>query len=592
MKRLSQTTIRARILAAMLLAGGVPLLLITGQSLHCAREGILVIQAQHLATSLSKHRVGLDTWLEERANGLRQISRCPTLQNVLATPEDDRNRALIRSYLDEVLVGQPFLQSLGVFDTDLRVLVQGSDSHHHGVDLLDDDLVRQLRDATEVVVSQYHHDHGQGDMAVHMGYPIPGERQGSVAGYLVASVTFHHVVAALHQAPPGHTLRTFVLSDSGRYISVPEGMAEQLGEVADLPASLRAGGLSGLEAYRDHRGHKVLGMSLPLESLGWRLLVQMDEQEALGTLYFLMRRATMSMVVVALLILVLSLVVARFLARPFQQLTGFCDAIAAGSSQRQLPDVTGREARELACAFEQMLAELDAGRDELVQAGSLAAVGELTASVVHEMRNPLNTISMNLEALHGKLTDDPRLGELYDLATRQTRRLQDMLNSLLSFGSPVQLERREWDLRDILGELAEDLAPAAAAQNVALQVEVGPAPVCARVDREHFYRTVVNLVENAVQAQPEGGEVRVGLERVADACVVTVQDHGPGIPPGMHDKVFRPFFTTRADGTGLGLSIVKKIVSLHGGTVDFVPGPDGTGTTCNLRIPDSPRGTP
>ncbi|MDH4332508.1 MAG: ATP-binding protein [Desulfobulbaceae bacterium] len=227
----------------------------------------------------------------------------------------------------------------------------------------------------------------------------------------------------------------------------------------------------------------------------------------------------------------------------------------------------------------------------VAKTASLAAIGELTSSIAHEMRNPLSSIKMNTKAIQQKLGDeDPTFAELAEITCHQSLRLETMLNDLLSYGKPLQLNL-SWSTFPAL--MQETLvAVAQEKKNKGVMVEINnnlgdDLPLL--VDEELFTRAFSNLVLNAIQWSPQDGTVQVIARLSSQAeqkkqVVILVRDSGPGINPEKIGRLFQPFFTTREGGTGLGLANVRKIIEYHGGTVTGENIPSG-GAVFTIFLP-------
>jgi signal transduction histidine kinase len=240
---------------------------------------------------------------------------------------------------------------------------------------------------------------------------------------------------------------------------------------------------------------------------------------------------------------------------------------------------------------------LTRAQDQLVQRERLAALGELSAVVAHEVRNPLGVIFNSMSSLRkllGPVQGD--LALLLQIVSEEADRLNRIVGDLLSFtrGAVPQLEPS--DLRDLVGamvEIARISTPDLPELAVELEVEPGLTPVL--LDARLFRQALLNIVLNAIQAMPRGGKltvrVKTGRLKGQRAALLEVSDTGPGIPPALQGRIFEPFFTTKATGTGLGLAVVKRIVEDHRGEVRVDSQP-GLGTTFTLVLPHPEEGTP
>jgi PAS domain S-box-containing protein len=221
-------------------------------------------------------------------------------------------------------------------------------------------------------------------------------------------------------------------------------------------------------------------------------------------------------------------------------------------------------------------------QQELVASQSLAAVGELAATVAHEIKNPLAGISGAIQILaEGTSPADPRRSIMKEILD-QIERLDRTVRDLLHFARPAVPSKEDVDLGDSVQRAWTLLAAQPAAAGIRFTVE-GAAGVRVGADPQLLHQVWVNLFQNAVEAMPRGGDLSVRVRDRAPA-VVEVTDTGGGIDPEQVEKIFKPFFTTKTRGTGLGLPITRKIVQAHGGRVWVERGNAGT-TTFFVEMP-------
>jgi signal transduction histidine kinase len=204
---------------------------------------------------------------------------------------------------------------------------------------------------------------------------------------------------------------------------------------------------------------------------------------------------------------------------------------------------------------------------EMLRAEQLSAVGQLAASVAHEVRNPLTAIKLLVEAglrgpKRGPLTDDD-----LEVIHGEVVRLEQTVQSFLDFARPPAPRRQGCDLREVLGQAADLVRARARHQGVTLDVRCPAVPVPADVDRGQFSTVLVNLFLNALDAMPAGGRLDVDLRPEPNGILVRVADTGPGLPVEMAGRLFTPFASTKPTGTGLGLSICRRVVEEHGGQI-------------------------
>jgi len=230
-------------------------------------------------------------------------------------------------------------------------------------------------------------------------------------------------------------------------------------------------------------------------------------------------------------------------------------------------------------------AELARTQAQLVQRERLAALGELAAVVAHEVRNPLGVIFNSLGALRRQVRPDGDAPMLLQIVGEEADRLNRMVGDLLDFARPSKPSIRPEPIAHLLEEVlqsARAAAGGAAPIQVVHEVEEGLPPVPA--DARQLRQALVNVVQNALQAMAGGGKLTVRARREGRAVVLEIADTGPGVPGHLREKVFEPFYTTRATGTGLGLAVVRRVAADHRGTASVENGPTG-GAVFTLRLP-------
>ena len=220
-------------------------------------------------------------------------------------------------------------------------------------------------------------------------------------------------------------------------------------------------------------------------------------------------------------------------------------------------------------------------RDELVRNQSLAAVGELAATVAHEIKNPLAGISGAIQVLQDAIPVEDQRRSVVSEILDQIKRLDNTVRDLLDFARPTTLDRHDIKLAESLGQAWSLLAPQPAASKVTFDLE-GSDGVRISADPQCLHQVWVNLFQNAIEAMPDGGDLTVRV-RTGERTVIAVADTGKGVKAEEEKKIFNPFFSTKTRGSGLGLAISRKIVEAHGGTIRFESFP-GKGTTVTVEI--------
>jgi len=222
---------------------------------------------------------------------------------------------------------------------------------------------------------------------------------------------------------------------------------------------------------------------------------------------------------------------------------------------------------------------------ELELSRRMAAIGRLTSGVGHEVKNPINAIVVHLELLKTKLGEasGPAVRHLEVIDT-EIHRLDRVVQMLVDFSRPVELDLREQDLRTVIGDVLSLATAELSTRNVKLISRLPLAPVVANVDADLLKQAVLNVILNGAQAMPNGGNLEVVLEEDRRAALLRIADEGTGIPDEIREKIFDLYFTTKTDGSGIGLAMTYRILQLHHGSIE-VQSNTGRGTEFRLRIP-------
>jgi len=230
--------------------------------------------------------------------------------------------------------------------------------------------------------------------------------------------------------------------------------------------------------------------------------------------------------------------------------------------------------------------------DQLRRAERLSTLGELSAILAHEIRNPLASIRGTAEILLEEGTSAASKGEFLGILVKESDRLNRVVEDFLRMARPDPISKIPCDLNEELGNMIILLSAEARASEVSLQLAPSPLPQFTG-DGQKLRQAFMNLILNGIQASPVGGRVDIStlFDRESGSIVIRFSDKGPGISPEAIGRIFEPFFTTKGNGTGLGLPITKKIIEGHGGTLEVESEPD-SGATFKVLLPVSRVTTP
>ena len=208
---------------------------------------------------------------------------------------------------------------------------------------------------------------------------------------------------------------------------------------------------------------------------------------------------------------------------------------------------------------------------QLIRSGRLQALGELTAGLAHEIKNPLASLKGSAEIIADEIPDTSSRRKMVDIHAKELDRLNDLLERFLNFARPRSFEVTNLDLCDIVSKTITLTSSQAGRNHIQIKWSRPQEALSVHGDREKLSQVLLNLILNAIQASPDHGEIEVECGRETKGkhsfIFLEIKDNGPGIPDDLQEKIFNPFFTTKESGTGLGLSIASRIVDEHNGFI-------------------------
>src|SRR5947199_1107988 len=255
----------------------------------------------------------------------------------------------------------------------------------------------------------------------------------------------------------------------------------------------------------------------------------------------------------------------RQLSRPIDELVGWTRLIRRRMPLPAGPPIHGApEFEALRQALRELATALDQARDKELEAERLRAFREVARRVAHEIKNPLTAMRIGVDQLRRSGGQaDSRTATAVDVLASETERLDRLAKEFAEFGRLPEGPKSEVELVELLVDLAKSAVPPAIA--VTVRANGGPCTLLGQYDP--LRRAFANLLRNAAEAMGGHGPIEVGVAKDGQGVLVTIADHGPGIPEEQRQRVFEPYFTTKQDGTGLGLALVRQTIEAHNGTI-------------------------
>jgi len=416
-------------------------------------------------------------------------------------------------------------------------------------------------------------------------------------GIVVIDVDFDAIRTVVRNIQVGEKGYAFLVDREGRILAHPQfaPYAHELGtypdpSISDLVRRMITGSI-GWMGYHYGKEAKLAAFA-PIAGMGWSLAVTNPKSEFRKEASLIQTRVLQ----VVLLILALAVIgvslLSYYMLKPVRDLVSATHRIAGGDLSQEIPVRSRDELGDLTSAFNRMVRNLARIQNELVRSEKLISLGRLSAGVAHEIRNPLNAMKGAIVLLRKRRSDDALIQEYTGLLSEEMDRLNAFVTDFLTFARQSEPKRVPTDINRIILSAQGLFEEQARQQSIVFHNNLDPDMPPLLVDPHQMEQVVINLMVNAMDAMPQGGEVRfsTGLSREgmppdgpAEAKIV-IRDTGVGIPKSELNSVFDPFFSTKDDGTGLGLPLSLGIVESHGGTIQIVSR-EGWGTRLTIAWP-------
>ncbi|MCE5194265.1 MAG: HAMP domain-containing protein [Nitrospiraceae bacterium] len=277
--------------------------------------------------------------------------------------------------------------------------------------------------------------------------------------------------------------------------------------------------------------------------------------------------------------------------KPIQDVVSAAKRIAAGDLHQTLNETRKDEIGDLTDSFNFMIGKLREQRNmenKLREAEHLSGIGQLSRSIAHEIRNPLNFISLSIDHIKEKYSparnnDSKQFNSLIENIKKEIHRLNKLIEDFLVYGKPLRLNLKKVQIDSILNDIIEIIWAKAEAENIKIIKNYKSIPVV-NIDPELIKTCLFNVILNAFQSMPKGGKLTIKTENIKNMLIIAISDTGMGISADNSQKVFEPFFTTKRNGLGLGLATTKRVIEEHNGKADL-QSEINKGTTVIITLP-------
>lgn len=300
-----------------------------------------------------------------------------------------------------------------------------------------------------------------------------------------------------------------------------------------------------------------------------------------------MRKRILATLIIFLCGFVVTVWLSSRYTRPIRRVVDSARAVASGDLDISLPIKEHDEIGDLKRNFNQMvkkLKEFRALEERWREIEHLSTIGDLSRSIAHEIRNPLNFISLSVDHLSGQIENENQI-KLLNSIKEEVKRLDSLISNFLAYGKPLNLNRKSTDILKLIDDTLSLVEARAEKTGIRIIKEYPVETLTVKIAPELIKTCLINIFQNAFHAMPEGGTMRISVEKPNQEIIISVKDTGVGVDDSIQEKVFEPFFTTRPRGVGLGLALTKRVVEEHGGRVKFVS-KKGAGSTFTIILPE------
>lgn len=422
-----------------------------------------------------------------------------------------------------------------------------------------------------------------------------------VVGILYAVVDLKAMWDLVDQNKVGETGEAFIFDHEGVYIAHSDRKnvyQKKIFSRQDIIEKIMQSE-SGQIIYTTDEDVEMVAAYAPIRGYGWGAMLQQPTLEAFEPAHRMRFRMTQFLIISVILAFIIAYFYSLWIVKPVNQLVAGIDKFSRGDLDHRIAKVTDDEIGTLAENFNEMAERLTEFQNKLKRTEVLQTLAKLAAILSHEIRNPLNSMVINMQILKRELAKDQinkdRVEKFYGVLASEIKRVDQLVSDFLLIARPPKLEKTEAAINIILDDVLTTLIAESLGKGVRIERNYGKEAVKANIDVSKMRQVFINLSQNAIQAMPGGGKLSVSIKEGASGfksknpalkkvVQISFEDTGHGIRKRDLGKVFNFYYTTKDNGSGLGLAIVQQIVDEHQGEI-LVKSTVGKGTSFTIYLP-------
>jgi signal transduction histidine kinase len=405
-----------------------------------------------------------------------------------------------------------------------------------------------------------------------------------VRGVLVGHVNLSSIYELMDQKlGVSETTDAFLLDSALRFITPGKSGTDRLLEshLAATPLIKHLKEEFWVDQYKNYSGQSVLGTAHKIPGRQWYVVVERDIEEVRRPVATAKKAIFAAAAGLIIILIVPTYFLSRSITRPLLILVEDAQKIAQGQFNHPFTIPKGTvEVQFLAREFDKMRAKIAAFQERLIErleeserkridSERLAAIGTLASTMAHEIRNPLNAMSLLLTRLSLAMRSGAKPEAIVKDLRGEITRLDRLVSDILDFAKPLQLSLQELNLNEVIGDVIGLYGDYFEKKGIKCSFSKSGKTLVLKGDPDKLKQCFVNLLQNAVDAIESGGLIEIEAYKQGGQVHVSIRDNGVGLPPEAEGRLFDLFFTTKDKGTGIGLSTVKKIVDAHGGRISL-----------------------
>jgi len=515
------------------------------------KEVINVSKEKEFVTLAEETSNKIERYMFERYGDIQVMVNSPLLKN------KEVGNDLKTSYLDTVRNAYKAYDYILVTNLEGKIIAySGNLKTDNGYESFLGEVLKG-----KSIVSDFTYFQDTKSYGVYYAAPILDDKD-KIKGAVVERMNFNTILDIISNVRLGEKGYAFLVDSNGNYISHPFNSMEV---IKNLNNSKYA------SFYTTHKNIQYFSALYSISKYdtqknNWYVVVEEPVSEAYEVAYRLRTYTVIVLMISIAIVFVLVAILSRKIAMPIKNLVKETQNIAEGDIGQNINIQSSDEIGSLAESFNKMLEKLE---ESVTRAKSLEALGALSAGIAHEIRNPLTSIKGYAQYIMTELNKDSELYSDMTVISSEVDRLNNIIDRFLAFARPNELKLEKYDINEIVKEVTNLIKRDSTLDNISLNINFGELPLI-DADFEQMKQVILNLVINAVQSMPQGGELTISTSnnKILSVVEIVISDTGQGISIENEKKIFEPYFTTKDKGVGLGLAICSRIVENHKGIIE------------------------